>query len=159
RAGRKAREVEHLVRLAASVAYVGGSDQAAYDNVVDHAHGLKAFHDLEGTADAAVAAFRRRQSRDVLAVEEDRAFGRPVDAGNQVEQRRLAGAVRTDQAHDLAACNRDGDVAVGDEPREALCHAPGFEQRRHRATAFLARENSPTRPCGRASEIKTISVP
>ena len=158
RAARPA-ELQHLMRLAARLAHHGGADQRADDDVVDDRHGLEALDHLEGAPDAALAALRRRQARDVLAVEPDRAFGRRQHARDQVEQRRLAGAVRADQADDLAAADRDRDVAVGDQAAEALRDAAGFEQRGHGAAALRWRENRPTRPCGRASEISTISVP
>ena len=43
---------------------------------------------------------------DARAVEQDLALGRVVDAGQQVEDRRLAGAVRADQAVQRAARRR-----------------------------------------------------
>ena len=80
--------------------------------------------------------------------------------GDQVEQRRLAGAVGADQADDLAAPDRNRDIAVGDEAAEALPDAAGFQQRASsRRLPCAGGENSPTSPSGRASEISTISVP
>src|SRR6184192_2423667 len=69
-------------------------------------------------------------------------------AGNQIEQRRFAGAVGADQAHDLAAADRNGDVAVRDQATETLPDAAGFQQRRHRTASLRRRENSPTKPSG-----------
>ena len=62
----------------------------------------------------------RRLAGDVVAVEDDPAGGRLVDAGEHVEERRLAGAVRADQADDRAARDREVDVVDGDEPAELL---------------------------------------
>ena len=151
----EAAKFQHLVRLAAGIAHHGGADQRADDDVVDDRHGLEALDDLEGAADAALAALGRRQRGDVLAVEDDRALGRRQHAGDQVEQRRLAGAVRADQADDFAAPDRDRDVAVGDQAAEALPDAAGFEQWRVviGPPPCAWRENRPTSPCGRASEI------
>ena len=154
-------KLQHLMRLAAGVAHHGGADQRADDDVVDHGHGLKTLHDLEGTADPALAAFGRRQRGDVFAVEDDRALRRRQHARDQVEQRRLAGAVRADQADDFAAPDRDRDVAVGNQAAEALPDTAGFEEwrRRHRAASLRLGENRPTSPCGRASEIAMIRLP
>ena len=157
RAG-EATEFQHLVSLLPRHAHHGVAHQRADDDVVDHAHGLKTFHHLEGAADAAHAALGRRQFCHVLAIEPDRALRRRQHARDQVEQRRLAGAVGADQTDDLAAPDRNRDVAVGDEAAEPLPDAAGFQQSRHRAVAFFD-ENSPIRPCGRASEIRTISEP
>ena len=59
--------------------------------------------DLEGAQHAAAEQLVGRQPGDVLAVEDDlAAIGRDI-AGDQVEQRRFARAVRADQAGDRAA--------------------------------------------------------
>ena len=82
------------------------------------------------------------------------------DAGDEIEQRRLAGTVRPDQTDDLAAADRDRDIAVGDEAAEPLPDAAGFKERSHRVAPFaFERANRLTNPCGKASEIATISVP
>ena len=60
---------------------------------------------------------------------------------------------------DLAAADRNRDIAVGDQAAETLPDAFGFQKGGHRATPLRRRENSPTNPSGRASEISTISVP
>ena len=44
-----------------------------------------------------------RQPGDVLAVEDDAARGRAQHAGQAIEERALAGAVRADDGADLAA--------------------------------------------------------
>ncbi|MEY9676231.1 hypothetical protein ABIE93_006165 [Bradyrhizobium elkanii] len=157
-ARRKSAELQHLIGLLPRDAHLCVADQRADDDVVDHGHGLETLDDLEGAPDAALAAFRRRQLGHVLAVEDDRALGRRQHARDQVEQRRFASAVRADQADNLAAPDRDRDIAVGDEAAEALPDSARFQQRRHRA-APLRRENTLTRPRGSASEITTISVP
>ena len=59
-------------------------------------------HDLEGAADAAAADLVRRQPVDALARERDVARVGREHAGDHVEQRGLAGAVRADHGEDLA---------------------------------------------------------
>src|ERR1700730_7197423 len=126
-AGGEAGKFQHLVGFAARLAHDGGADQRADDDVVDDGHGLEAFHDLEGARDAALAALRRRQRGDVFAVEKDRPLGRQPHTRDQVEQRRLAGTVGTDQPDDLAASDRNRDIAVGDQAAETLPDAAGFQ--------------------------------
>ena len=157
----KPAELQHLMRLAAGIAHHGGADQRADDDVVDHSHGLKTLHDLEGAADPALAAFGRRQRGDVITVEDDRALRGRQHARDQVEQRRLAGAVRADEADDFATPDRDRDVAVRNQAAEALPDAAGFEEwrRRHRTASLRLGENRLTSPCGRASEIAMIRPP
>ena len=58
--------------------------------------------DLEGAGDAEMADLGRHQARDLAALEADRAGIRLERAGDQVEDRALARAVRPDQAEDLA---------------------------------------------------------
>src|SRR5207244_13505340 len=48
---------------------------------------------------------------DLAPLERDRALVRPVEAAEHVHERRLAGAVRADQADDLAAAKLQRDLA------------------------------------------------
>ncbi len=66
-----------------------------------------------------------RRARDVDAVEADRAGVGVEIAGDQVEQRRLAGAVRADDAERLAARDRQIDAVGGLERAEGLGEAAG----------------------------------
>jgi len=67
----------------------------------------------------------RPESGDVFAVEPDGAGGGPDEAGQKVEAGRLARAIRTDQADDLALRNAEIDTVDGGEsaevPGETLC--------------------------------------
>ena len=67
--------------------------------------------DLIGAADALVADAVGGQPADLLACELDRAGRRHVHAGDAVEGRALARAVRADQAEDLALLDVERDVA------------------------------------------------
>ena len=83
---------------------------------------------------------------DRLALEEDVALLGRVDAGHEVEERRLAGAVGPDHADDLVLV--DVQVEVGDhlQPAERLRDALQLEQRRrHQPISTFA---VPNRPCG-----------
>jgi hypothetical protein len=61
-----------------------------------------------------------RGSGEIGAVEHDAAAARGDDAGEQVEGRRLAGAVGADQPQDLAAAQLQVVVGEGGEAAEAL---------------------------------------
>ena len=65
----------------------------------------------------------------VVAVEDDPSGRRPVDARQHVEERRLAGAVRADQARDRALLDREVDVVDRDEAAELLAQPRDVEQR------------------------------
>src|SRR5690242_12241571 len=87
-----------LARLAEMRATV----QRANGDVLEDAEAVERPHDLEGAAHARVADLVRAQARDGAAVERDAAGGRDMNAGDQVEDRRLAGAVGPDQGMDRA---------------------------------------------------------
>ena len=61
------------------------------------------------------------------ADQRDRALLRRVDAGQRVEQRRLAGAVRADDGQDLAAVHLQRDVVEADDAAEAQRHVLDVE--------------------------------
>ena len=70
--------------------------------------------ELEDEADVAAPEARARvlvERGEIGAVDHHAARRRAVDAGDQVEQRRLAGAAPPDQHDDLPARDRDRDVA------------------------------------------------
>src|SRR5205085_1016492 len=84
---------------------------------------------LEGAADAALGHDVRRAACEVLAVEDDAAVSRLVDAGDHVEEGRLPGAVRADQAEDRTARDDEVDVVDRHEPAELLPQRLDDEQR------------------------------
>ena len=88
------------------------AQQRADRDVVLDAERRKRTHDLEGAADAAAAHFVGRQPVDARALECDAARVRREHAGDQIEQRGLAGAVRADHREDRAL--RHGKADVGD---------------------------------------------
>jgi hypothetical protein len=71
----------------------------------------------------------RRLGREADALVLDLAAGRGVDPADQVEDRRLAGAVRADQGEDLAAADVEADVVDGDDAAEAHAEMARREQR------------------------------
>ncbi len=71
-------------------------------HVLEQRHRREQRQVLERAGDAEPGDAVRRHVEQVLAVEPHRARRRLVDAADDVEHRRLAGTVRTDQAADLA---------------------------------------------------------
>ena len=82
----------------------------------------------------------RRQTVDALAAQADLAAGQRQQAGEQVEQGRLAGAVGADQRGDLAAVHGQAHVVVGHQPAEALDQAFRVQQRLVRRQRHAARQ-------------------
>jgi hypothetical protein len=82
----------------------------AEHHVLRDRHGAEQRQVLEGTADAerGNAVPRRLQQR--ATVEQDRTLVARINATQNIEQRRLAGTVRSDEAQDLAAPNVEGNA-------------------------------------------------
>src|SRR5690606_15885900 len=83
---------------------------------------------LRQIADAEPRAAVHRQARDVMAVELDRAFVGLDQSDDHVEGRRLAGAVRPEQADRCAAAQADGHVVHDAAAAEGLHEAHGRER-------------------------------
>ena len=89
-------------------------------------------HDvLERARDAEPDDRCARLAQEVLAVEDDAAGVRLVEARDDVERRRLAGAVRPDQPGDLALVDRERDVVERDDAAEGPGHVLDREDRGH----------------------------
>jgi hypothetical protein len=102
-------------------------------NVLPRRQSDQRLGDLEGTPDAALRAGVRRQIVDQILAQDDRARARLELPADQIEQRRLAGAVRSDQAQDLAAvhlkrhavhCEQPGEARLACSTRRKLIAAP-----------------------------------
>src|SRR6202171_3738921 len=94
-----------------------GVERAAFEmvlkrdfQVVARAQGLEDTRHLKLDAHAASNPFERLQRGNVSASVEDASTGRRMLAQDQAEQRALAGAVRPDQAMNLALVERKIDV-------------------------------------------------
>jgi hypothetical protein len=85
--------------------------------VLEHGHGAERLRDRVRAPDAPAAPVVRRGRADLRTEEADRARIRAQVAGDQVEERGLAGAVRADDADELAA--RDREAQVVDDPERA----------------------------------------
>ena len=65
---------------------------------------------LKGAREAMIGQRNRSDARDVLAHEEHLACSRLQQPGEHIDERRLAGAVRSDDRHELALVHRHRDL-------------------------------------------------
>jgi hypothetical protein len=91
---------------------------AAEHHVLEHREVVGQHEVLVHHPDAGRDGLARRPEGDGSAVDLDRAFVRALHAVQDLHQRRLAGAVLTDERVHTASTHRDVDVAVGDDSRE-----------------------------------------
>jgi hypothetical protein len=87
--------------------------------------------------DARVERVARRVELDPVSPQPDLALVRPVEAGEDVGQRRLAGAVLAQQCVYLAGRRLEVDVLVGDDRGEPLRDSPQRDCRRWRGGSRL----------------------
>ena len=138
----------------------------ADEHVLERRHVLEEADVLERSPDAAVREGMWRLTGHVFVREDHAPRRRPVDAREHVEERRLAGAVRTDQADDRAARDGEIDVVDRDEAAELLTerlrlqqdvrHRPSPRRRAARRAGLRASPPPPVSsvsapPAGRAS--------
>src|SRR5262249_37924526 len=93
-------------------------------------HAAERPRDLEAARNAAARAHMGLQRRDVLVAEHDGAGLGAERAGNTVDQRGLAGAVRADEAEALARRNLDTDIVKRGETAKAVGERNDPQQRR-----------------------------
>ena len=109
----------------ALAALAGGAEA----HVLDDREAGQALRQLERAHHPAAGDLVRPHPGEVLAVERPAAAVGLVEAGEQVEQRRLAGAVGSDQRRDLAPLDLDVIDVDRHQPAEPAPHAVGDEDR------------------------------
>ena len=127
-----ARREQHLaedVGLRAAV--------AADQQVVQHRGVLEQLDVLEGAGDAASRRWCGGDAGDVLALENEAAAGRLVDAADEVEDRGLAGAVGADDGEDLALLHVEGDPVDRADAAEVDREVLGLEERHRTRSVFM----------------------
>jgi hypothetical protein len=105
--------------------------QGAHAHVLEHGHARERPRDLERPGEPEAADGVGREAHDRAAVEADIAAVRGQEPGEQVEDRRLAGAVGADEAEHLAQRDREVEPGDGSEAAEAPREPAGLEQRGH----------------------------
>jgi hypothetical protein len=98
-------------------------------DVVEGAHALEQRDVLEGAGDALPRDLVGAHRFALLAAEPDLALLRVVEAVDDVEHRRLAGAVRADDGADLALMHVEGDVLQRLDAAEAQRDAAHLQHR------------------------------
>src|SRR6266480_2318746 len=98
------------------------------EHVLERRHLWEEADVLERAADTELRDRVWRLVGDVDAVEDDHARRRAVEAGEHVEEGRLAGPVRADQADDRALRDREVEVVDGEQAAELLADVVGDEQ-------------------------------
>ena len=98
------------------------------------------------------------QARDDLAVDLHLAAARRELAEDAVEQRRLAAAVRADQAEDLALLDVEADAVDRGDAAEALADVADFEDRGHGAVSSLDLCDGAQRGCSLGAALGEIAI-
>jgi hypothetical protein len=121
----------HLGQAQRVVEEAGGAAAVAADlDIVEHRHAVEQRHVLEGATDADLRDAVARAPQDRLAFEQDVTAVWRVEPAEAVEERRLAGAVGTDQAGDLAGKNVERHAIESHDAAEADRDIAHAEQRR-----------------------------
>ena len=102
---------EQLVGARAARARPGADAERRHLDVLAHRQVAERVAVLERARETVPGPPVRRPARDVAVAERDPALVRPVEPAEHVDERRLAGAVRADQADDLAAAQLERDAA------------------------------------------------
>ena len=113
----RAGEAQGVAREVAAAARM-----RADEDVVDHRQVPEQGEVLKRAADADAGNAVRRAPQDAASLEEDVAGGRRVEPAQAVEERRLAGSVRADEAENLSVPEIEGDVVEGEDAAEPHGH-------------------------------------
>ncbi|MEZ5669427.1 MAG: hypothetical protein R3F55_18720 [Alphaproteobacteria bacterium] len=125
---RDAAPLQARGRRRARAGQTGGAG-VAERGVVDDVVAVQQHRLLEAAGEAARDTPVRRQAGGVGAEQRQRAGVGPLEPADQVQQRGLAGAVRTDQSADLPRRQRQPVEVDGDDAAEALAQAGDRERR------------------------------
>src|SRR5262245_58565466 len=111
--GAKPDEIENLIERPLRAASKAAAAELCYEQVVLHREPLERIRPLKLADHATAAEFVGTASVHGRAGNPHFAIGRPRCARQQADQRTLAGAVRSDDAGQLIAPDREVDVAHG----------------------------------------------
>src|SRR2546426_9157372 len=126
--------------------------------ILQHGHGTERAHDLMGDRETLADAQLGREPSDIYAGDHHPPGVRTKHAGNDPQQRRLARAVRPDQADELAACDREAHSCNGLDAAEADGDRVDLERQRHRPrTLPMAARPIPASPPGTKRTTRTTS--
>ena len=98
------------------------SQKSADHDILQYRHILENSHDLKGAADGHPADSLGGFMGNVITFEKYVPLVGGVKAGNAVEERRFAGAVRSDEPDYLPPVDGEGNVMIGQKPTETFAH-------------------------------------
>ena len=137
------------------------AQERAGHHVGEHRHAAERSCHLKCARQAVGANVVRPQADEFAAERGDRTGVGPVKAGDEIEARRLAGAVRPDQRDGFAFVDRKAQVLNGAQSAEPLAEVADDERLSHRAglpsapgaalqrCAYRRRVSTPISPLGR----------
>src|SRR5947209_2475478 len=99
-------------------------------DILDDAHVGREMHVLERAADAEARHILRALAGKRLAAERDRAAGQPRYAGEKIECRAFAGAVRADKSQNFTGGDVETDVVNCDKSAERFPRGLHLQKRR-----------------------------
>ena len=118
----------------------------AEDHVLGHGERLHEPEVLVHHADAGDERVPRRVEYDPLAVEEDLPVVRAVEPGEDVRERRLAGAVLAEERVHLTLGRLEVDIVIGDNAREPLRDVPELDCGSHEGARAGSGQTTGTPP-------------
>ena len=140
--GQSREEVEHAVHIRLELAPVLPLERTHLE-VLGHRHAREELSPLRRLRDAELHDLMRRIVRDVPSAKRDGSAARMIEPVDRAQRRRLAGAVRADQGHDLALVDVEGDSLQRLNGAVERLDVLDLEQRRfirvHELTAALPR--------------------
>src|SRR4051812_12309377 len=132
----EADELEQLADASRALALVPAADLQPELDVLRGRHVREQRVRLEHHAHVAL---RRRDVRDVLAVDDDPAAVGSIEAGDEPQRRRLAAARRAEQREELALAELHLDPVERLDGAEVAVQVPELEVGHQRAAAICAR--------------------
>src|SRR5262249_23772714 len=113
--------------------------------------------ELESAREAEIHDPVRRKAPERTPVEVDGAAIERNEAGEQIEDRGLARAVRPKHAGDGARLQGERDVPDGVQAAEVLVEPVGRQESGHRMRRLTRCHSGATNPCGMKNRMKTSS--
>src|SRR6516165_4174408 len=137
---REAYESKDLVStLLKAARFFRASMHVRHPEIFTHAHGGEYAHALEGAAHAKPGSTVWKRPLDRLTNKANRSAVGRLEAGKQIEQRRLAGAIGPDHAHCRSRRNIEGSLVDGNHSTEPLAESCHLEDWRGGHLDWLAR--------------------